>query len=297
LQVLSDPKKRSIYDQEGFEGLKRLQAGGGEESHFEDLFGSFFGFSRGPQSDETPRGENVVADLWVTLEEMYNGEFIELTRQKVDKKSSPGLRKCRCRREMRTTMLGPGQFQMHQVDVCDDCPNVKFEPVERTLEVEVERGMADGHLYPFPSEGEVHVDGDHGDLTFRIRQQKHKVFHRRGDDLYTNVTISLLESLIGYRIALTHLDGHKVILESDKVTAPFSIIHKPGEGMPNHDHPNKFGSLYVTIHVEYPQDRQLTDTERMSLSQLFPSADIKSAEEPTPARAFNGLDRFNQRSK
>lgn len=105
--------------------MKRLQAGGGEESHFEDLFGSFFGFSRGPQSDETPRGENVVADLWVTLEEMYNGEFIELTRQKVDKKSSPGLRKCRCRREMRTTMLGPGQFQMHQVDVCDDCPNVK----------------------------------------------------------------------------------------------------------------------------------------------------------------------------
>lgn len=54
----------------------------------------------------------------------------------------------------------------------NDCITRRFEPVERTLEVEVERGMADGHLYPFPSEGEVHVDGDHGDLTFRIRQQK-----------------------------------------------------------------------------------------------------------------------------
>ncbi|VDP89698.1 unnamed protein product [Echinostoma caproni] len=296
--VLADAEKRSIYDQHGFEGLKQFGSGGGShESHFSDLFESFFGFSHGPRSDETPRGEDVATDLWVTLEELYNGEFVEITRVKMDKKSAPGKRKCKCRREMRTTMLGPGQFQMHQVDVCDDCPNVVFQPVERTLEVEVEKGMVDGHVYPFPSEGEAHIDGDHGDLNFKIRQQKHKLFHRRGDDLYTNVTISLLESLIGYHISLTHLDGHQVVLKSDKVTAPFTVISLPKEGMPNHANPAKFGSLYVTIHVEYPAGRVLNAAERESLLQLFPSVDSKLTDEPSPARAFNGLDSLNQRSK
>lgn len=39
---------------------------------------------------------------------------------------------------------------------------------------------------------------------------RHPVFERRGDDLYTNVTISLVEALTGFEMDITHLDGHKV---------------------------------------------------------------------------------------
>lgn len=39
---------------------------------------------------------------------------------------------------------------------------------------------------------------------------RHSVFERRGDDLYTNVTISLVEALTGFEMDITHLDGHKV---------------------------------------------------------------------------------------
>lgn len=35
------------------------------------------------------------------------------------------------------------------------------------------------------------------------------MFERRGDDLYTNVTISLVEALVGFEMYITHLDGHK----------------------------------------------------------------------------------------
>lgn len=35
------------------------------------------------------------------------------------------------------------------------------------------------------------MDGEPGDLILKIRQMPHPVFERRGDDLYTNVTISL----------------------------------------------------------------------------------------------------------
>ena len=39
---------------------------------------------------------------------------------------------------------------------------------------------------------------------------RHPVFERRGDDLYTNVTITLTDALIGFEMDITHLDGHKV---------------------------------------------------------------------------------------
>lgn len=39
---------------------------------------------------------------------------------------------------------------------------------------------------------------------------RHRIFERRGDDLYTNVTISLVEALVGFEMDITHLDGHKV---------------------------------------------------------------------------------------
>jgi len=36
------------------------------------------------------------------------------------------------------------------------------------------------------------------------------VFERKGLDLYTNVTISLTDALVGFKMNITHLDGHQV---------------------------------------------------------------------------------------
>nr|SVE91644.1 EOG090X02IK [Daphnia sinensis] len=66
---------------------------------------------------------------------------------------------------------------------------------ERVLEVEIEQGMTDGSEQRFTAEGEPHTDGEPGDLRLRIQTSPHSVFERRGDDLYTNVTISLADAL------------------------------------------------------------------------------------------------------
>lgn len=102
-----------------------------------------------------------------------------------------GTRKCNCRQEMVTRNLGPGRFQMMQQTVCDECPNVKLVNEERTLEMEVEAGMVDAQETKFTAEGEPHLDGDPGDLILKIKTLPHPVFERKGDDLYTNVTLSL----------------------------------------------------------------------------------------------------------
>ena len=68
---------------------------------------------------------------------------------------------------------------------------------ERVLEVEIEQGMTDGLEQRFTAEGEPHTDGEPGDLRLRIQTAPHSIFERRGDDLYTNVTISLADALAG----------------------------------------------------------------------------------------------------
>lgn len=61
-------------------------------------------------------------------------------------------------------------------------------------------GADDGHEQKFVGEGEPHIEGEPGDLIFKLRVQKHKIFERRGLDLYTNVTISLQQALSGFEM-------------------------------------------------------------------------------------------------
>lgn len=190
-EVLSDPEKRKTYDRCGEECLKKdgMMDGSDPFSSFFGDFGFHFGGNEGHQ--DIPRGANIVVELSVTLEELYTGNFVEITRYKPVLKPASGTRQCNCRQEMVTRSLGPGRFQMMQQTVCDECPNVKLVNEEKTLEVEVEAGMKDGQETKFIAEGEPHLDGEPGDLIIRVTTAPHEKFERRGDDLYTNVTISL----------------------------------------------------------------------------------------------------------
>ena len=118
------------------------------------------------------------------------------------------------------------------------CVCCRYVNEERVLEVEIEPGMRDGQEYPFVAEGrymyvvlcsifliqcvlgEPHIDGEPGDLRFVVNQLKHRRFERIGDDLYTNVTISLVDALNGFQLDIPHLDGHKVHTVREKITWP-----------------------------------------------------------------------------
>ncbi|DAA33354.1 dnaJ homolog subfamily B member 11 [Bos indicus] len=284
-EVLSDSEKRKQYDTYGEEGLKdgHQSSHGDIFSHFFGDFGFMFGGTPRQQDRNIPRGSDIIVDLEVTLEEVYAGNFVEVVRNKPVARQAPGKRKCNCRQEMRTTQLGPGRFQMTQEVVCDECPNVKLVNEERTLEVEIEPGVRDGMEYPFIGEGEPHVDGEPGDLRFRIKVVKHSIFERRGDDLYTNVTISLVESLVGFDMDITHLDGHKVHISRDKITRPGAKLWKKGEGLPNFDNNNIKGSLIITFDVDFPKE-QLSEEAREGIKQLLKQGSVQ--------KVYNGLQGY-----
>jgi len=238
----------------------------GMMDHGGDPFSSFFGdfgfhFGGDGQQQDAPRGADIVMDLYVSLEELYSGNFVEIVRNKPVTKPASGTRKCNCRQEMVTRNLGPGRFQMIQQTVCDECPNVKLVNEERTLEIEVEQGMVDGQETRFVAEGEPHIDGEPGDLIVRVQQMPHPRFLRKNDDLYTNVTISLQDALVGFSMEIKHLDGHLVPVTREKVTWPGARIRKKGEGMPNFENNNLTGNLYITFDVEFPK-KDLTEEDK-----------------------------------
>ncbi|XP_012259502.2 dnaJ homolog shv [Athalia rosae] len=280
-EVLSDTEKREMYDRCGEECLKKdgMMNNADPFASFFGDFGFHFG-GDGQHQHETPKGANIVMDLSVTLEELYSGNFIEITRNKPVMKAAKGTRKCNCRQEMVTRNLGPGRFQMMQQTICDECPNVRLVNEERTLEVEVEPGMVDGQETRFTAEGEPHLDGDPGDLIIKIRTQPHPVFERVADDLYTNVTISLQDALVGFTMEIEHLDGHKVTIQRDKVTWPGARIRKKGKGMPNYENNNLHGTLYITFDVDFPKS-DFSETEKEEIKKLLRQDSLN--------KVYNGL--------
>lgn len=110
-EVLSDDEKRKKYDRCGEECLQRDGMMDNVDP-FASFFGDFgFPFGNGgEQQHETPRGANVVMDVLVTLEDLYTGTFVEITRYKPVMKAAKGTRKCNCRQEMITKSLGPGRL-------------------------------------------------------------------------------------------------------------------------------------------------------------------------------------------
>jgi len=286
-EVLSDDDKRKTFDQHGEEGVTKM-GGGGDGfggDPFESFFGGFgFNFGgggnrRGGQG-EVPKGGNIVMDLEVTLEELYTGDFVEVLRSKPHAETTSGTRKCNCRMEMRTHQMGPGRFQMIQEEVCDECPNKKFIIKDQPLEIEIEQGMHDGQEYPFVAEGEPHIDGEPGDLIFKIKELKHKIFERRGDDLYTNITISLVDALTGFDMEIKHLDGHVVKVHREKITWPGAKIKKKGEGMPNYHNNLDKGVLVITFDVDFPKG-ELTAEQKESIKTLL--------QQESKQKVYNGL--------
>merc|ERR1719323_914929 len=137
-EVLSNPEKRKLYDQAGEQGIKEGGSGGGGGMNPMDIFDMFFGgggggdpFGRGRQRGPR-RTKNLVHQLSVSLEDMYNGTVRKLALQKnvicdgcEGIGGKPGaVQKCpNCRgtgMQVRIQQLGPGMMQQIQ-SMCGEC--------------------------------------------------------------------------------------------------------------------------------------------------------------------------------
>ncbi|KAL6190671.1 hypothetical protein ACLB2K_037065 [Fragaria x ananassa] len=280
-EVLSDPKKREIYDQFGEEGL--MNEGPGGHPHQQDPFDIFTHFfNRGPRETRERRGKDVAYPLKVSLEDLYNGTTrnLAVSRNRIctkckGKGSKAGASSTTCGgcqgsgRKVTIRRLGPSMVQQMQEycnecngtgrnlraqDRCQQCKGDKVVPEKKTLEVNVEKGMRNGHKITFRGEADEAPGTITGDIVIVVQQKEHPKFKREGDDLIFEHTLSLKEALCGFQFKLKHLDGRQLLIKSEpgQVVKPDQYKAINDEGMPIYSNGFTKGKLYVHFIVEFP---------------------------------------------
>ena len=118
-------------------------------------------------------------------------------------------------------------------------------------------------------EGDEYPDIETGDLIIEIFLDKHKDFIRRGADLIYKTEISLLEALTGVKIAITHLDGRRVLIytEPGEIIEPEKLKTVAELGMPFFERPFKFGNLYLDFQIVFPD--KLTNEQSTKITQIL----------------------------
>ena len=139
-------------------------------------------------------------------------------------------------------------------DRCSQCKGEKVVQEKKVLEVIVEKGMQNGQKITFPGEADEAPDTVTGDIVFVLQQKEHPKFKRKGDDLFVEHTLSLVESLCGFQFILTHLDGRQLLIKTlpGVVVKPDQFKAINDEGMPMYQRPFMKGKLYIHFSVEFP---------------------------------------------
>ncbi|XP_037109936.1 dnaJ homolog subfamily A member 4 [Syngnathus acus] len=293
--VLSDSKKRDLYDQGGEQAIKEGGMGGGSSPM--DIFNMFFG--GGGRMQRERRGKNIVHQLSVSLEDMYNGCTRKLALQKnviCEKCDGYGgkkgtLEKCsNCKGrgvQIKVQQIGPGMIQQIQSmcgdchgqgesfsskDRCKTCNGHKVERKKKILEVHIDKGMRDGQKITFHGEGDQEPDLEPGDVIIVLDQKEHSLFKRSDDNLTMTMSIKLVEALCGFKKAINTLDDRTLVITSQ----PGEVIKNndtkviQNEGMPVYRSPYEKGQLFIQFQVEFPEKHWLPEHLMFQLERLLP---------------------------
>ena len=239
--VLSDTKKRGLYDQMGSDYARYQQQGGvpnnyqwdqwyqhdggtyevdmddlGDMYGFSDFFRTFFG---GMPSSSSRRGSRRAAQprifeqpVTVTIQEAYSGT-------------------------KRLLQIG-----------------------NRRLEATIPVGVQNGTKIRMAGQGP-----QKSDLYLVINIAQEPNFEMQGHDLHTEVTSDLYTVALGGEI-LVHTPGGNLMLNIPAGTQPGQIFRLAKRGMPLLQNPKLYGDLYIRVKVQLP--RHLTAQQKNLFEQL-----------------------------
>ncbi|ESO83027.1 hypothetical protein LOTGIDRAFT_222951 [Lottia gigantea] len=300
-EVLSDPKKREIYDRGGEDAIKGGDSGGGGFHSPMDIFDMFFG-GGGGRGRGPSKGKDVIHQMKVSLGDLYNGATRKLALHKnviCDQCDGRGgkegaVGKCNtCRgtgMQVRIHQIGPGMVQQVQSvcsdchgegekinakDRCKKCVGKKVIKERKILEVHVDKGMRDEQQIRFSGEGDQEPGLEPGDIIIVLDEKPHQVFQRHGHDLKLKMDIDLVEALCGFHRTIDTLDERILIISAlpGEVTKSGDIKCVLNEGMPIYRNPLEKGRLIVTFNVKFPPNNFLAQEKLKQLEKLLPARD------------------------
>lgn len=309
--VLSDPKKRQMYDQYGHAGIDQNYTSedifrGADFGDLGDIFSQFFGggnfgdifggASRGG-GRRADRGADIQYEVEVTLEDVYKGikKNIKVPRheycascQGTGAKNGTSLAKCSACQGSGYTVVSSGFFRMQQTchqcggqgktitEKCTDCHGHGKIRVTRTIDVNIPAGVDNSSRLRVQGEGETGRDGK-GDLYIYIHVLPHDQFQRDHNDIYLELHINFLIAALGSEISVPTLDG-KVSMKIPAGTQSGKVFRLKGKGMPDLRGGSQ-GDQYVKIMLDVPE--KLSAEQKKLLMELARISGIEIAKGET----------------
>jgi len=277
-EVLSNPKKRSAYDQFGHAGVDTSAGGaqgfGGADA-FSDIFGDVFGdiFGGGRRSrSQVFRGSDLRYTLELDLEQAVAGETVSIkvpTMVSCETCEGSGAAEGSSP-ETCDTCGGIGQVRMQQgffsvqqtcpacrgngkviKNPCTDCAGQGRVRKTKTLSVKVPAGVDTGDRIRLGGEGEAgRSGGPAGDLYVEIAVRKHPIFERDGADLACEFPVSFATAALGGTIEVPTLEG-QVSLKVPPECQTGKVFRLRGKGVQPVRGGSK-GDLFCRVVVETP---------------------------------------------
>jgi molecular chaperone DnaJ len=151
-------------------------------------------------------------------------------------------------------------------DKCASCAGNGKSYKPRTVVVKVPKGIENGQHIKYSGQGEAgDVGAPKGDLFVRILVTPHKLFKRRGNNLYMDKAITFAQAALGTDIVLeTPYGDLKQTIPPG--TGEGSVLTLKGRGMPHVGVANRTGDLLVTLRLQVPQN--LTETQKELLAKF-----------------------------
>ena len=245
------------------------------------------------------RGEDIYKTVEISLEDAYRGTTVEVD---VDREvecracggtgydQSKGVRTC-------PTCGGTGQVVQRQffMTIAQTCPTCRgegtvYEPCRECggrgvvrdrdrIKVRIPPGVDTGSKLVVEGKGHAgRFGGPPGNLYIQVRVKPHRIFDRKGDDLYVDVNVTYPEAVLGTQIEVPTLSGEKVKVKIPPGTKHGDLIRVEGKGMPRLRGSGR-GDLYVRVNVDVPKigmlDKVFKDGKKLErllkeLQELLP---------------------------
>ncbi|MBR7099648.1 MAG: molecular chaperone DnaJ [Clostridia bacterium] len=302
-ETLSDKQKRAAYDYElehpgmggmggGFSGQGFSGFGG-----FEDIFSSFFGGGMGGSSGrpEDNVGEDIKREMSLSFMDAAKGctrEF-SYTRNKAcpackgtGAKNGTAYSPCaKCSGQGRIRVTQNTMFgRTVRVTACPDCSGTgkkiiekchvckgkRYNREEEKLNITIPAG-ADNQSYIL-KRGMGHASltgGPAGDLYIVFRVEPHKIFQRKGMDLFIDLPIPYATAALGGKVRVPDLND-SFLLDIPEGTQNGTTIIMRGKGIASRQ---GTGSLHIRTYVEVPT--KLSKEQKKELEKILHATDVK----------------------
>ncbi|MGH9881253.1 MAG: DnaJ C-terminal domain-containing protein [Pyrinomonadaceae bacterium] len=271
--VLSDAENKKLYDEygenwravkqgggtpppgaQGFRTGSRSQAGGFDFSDFDfggfgsaggaDIFEEMFGRARRGRGRRTGRGQDVEAEIELTLEEAHRG--VRRTLQMQVAETCP-------------TCNGTGVIKDNQP--CQTCGGIGQVIRPKTLEVNIPAGVRDGSTIRLAGQGGAGMNGAQaGDLYLHVRLRPHPRFKVNGDDLELELPIAPWEAVLGAKVEAPTIDG-KVELNIPKGSQNGQRLRLRGQGL--NKRKGGRGDEFVRLKIVVPKEVSAEEERRL----------------------------------